>query len=350
MTRILTLACSCLALALGLAACGEKEEPSGAGSGGEAAKLRVMLDYFPNADHAGLYAAQAAGDLRRRGARRGAHAAARPVGAAEAPAGGEGRRRDLLRARAAARARGRRGPRLRRRARAEAADVADVGGQGRRSARRPGWRASASGPQASRTSPPTWRRSCAPRVSTRARSRRPTSASTSCPRCSRGASTRRWARSGTTRGRIWSAARRTRRSCAWRSWACRPTPSSSSSSGGAISTRTSARSSAGSSRPRARGTRRCATIPRPGIDALLEADPGLDRGLQEAVVDATLPVFFPEDESEPWGWQDPEEWQAYIDWMVDEELLTQPQTAERVLTNEFLPGEGLDPRSALEQD
>ncbi|MET0768704.1 MAG: ABC transporter substrate-binding protein, partial [Solirubrobacteraceae bacterium] len=62
MTRFLTLACTCLALALGLAACGEKEEPSGAGGGGDGpAALRVMLDYFPNADHAGLYAAQGAG-------------------------------------------------------------------------------------------------------------------------------------------------------------------------------------------------------------------------------------------------------------------------------------------------
>ena len=89
---------------------------------------------------------------------------------------------------------------------------------------------------------------------------------------------------------------------------------------------------------------------KPGIDALLEADPGLDRGLQEAVVAATLPVFFPDDDERPWGYQDAAEWQAYIDWMVGEGLLTRPQTAEQVLSNEFLPGEGLDPRSALEQD
>ena len=41
--------------------------------------------------------------------------------------------------------------------------------------------------------------------------------------------------------------------------------------------------------------------PAAGIDALLEADPGLDRGLQEAVVDATLPVFFPEDDDAALG-------------------------------------------------
>ena len=42
---------------------------------------------------------------------------------------------------------------------------------------------------------------------------------------------------------------------------------------------------------RPRGAR--ATTRRPGVDALLKADPDLDRGLQQAAVKATLPVFFP---------------------------------------------------------
>ncbi len=56
-----------LALSL-LTACGEKEEPARAG-GGDAARqpFTVLLDYFPNADHAGLYAAEATGDYRRAG-------------------------------------------------------------------------------------------------------------------------------------------------------------------------------------------------------------------------------------------------------------------------------------------
>jgi putative hydroxymethylpyrimidine transport system substrate-binding protein len=100
----------------------------------------------------------------------------------------------------------------------------------------------------------------------------------------------------------------------------------------------------------ARGHEALKADPKVGVDALLEADPGLDRGLQEAVVKATLPVFFPEDEARPFGYQDPAEWQAYIDWMKENELLSTDQTAERVLSNEFLAGEGLDPRDALEQD
>ena len=83
--------------------------------------------------------------------------------------------------------------------------------------------------------------------------------------------------------------------------------------------------------------------PEQGVDALMEADPGLDRGLQEAAVKATLPVFFPEDGDRPFGFQDPREWAAYERWMRDRELLTQPVGERAPLTNEFLPGEGLDP-------
>jgi putative hydroxymethylpyrimidine transport system substrate-binding protein len=85
--------------------------------------------------------------------------------------------------------------------------------------------------------------------------------------------------------------------------------------------------------------------PQVGIDALLEADGGLDRGLQEAVVRATLPVFFPEDEERPFGYMEPAEWAAYEDWMRERGLIKQPPD-RAPLTNEFLPGEGLDPGTA----
>jgi putative hydroxymethylpyrimidine transport system substrate-binding protein len=86
------------------------------------------------------------------------------------------------------------------------------------------------------------------------------------------------------------------------------------------------------------------------VDALLQAAPELDRGLQQAAVEATLPVFFPADAKRPFGWQDPEEWQRYIDWMLENGLIKRQQNAEQVLTNEFLAGQGLDPRDALQQD
>jgi putative hydroxymethylpyrimidine transport system substrate-binding protein len=93
----------------------------------------------------------------------------------------------------------------------------------------------------------------------------------------------------------------------------------------------------------ARGHAALRDDPQVGIDALLGADKGLDRGLQEAAVKATLPVFFPADQDRPFGYEDPAEWQRYADWMLDQGLIKRPQIAERVVTNEFLAGEGLDP-------
>jgi putative hydroxymethylpyrimidine transport system substrate-binding protein len=60
----------------------------------------------------------------------------------------------------------------------------------------------------------------------------------------------------------------------------------------------------------ARGHERLRKDATVGVDALLEADDGLDRDLQAAAVDATLPAFFPGDDR-PFGFQDPEEWAAY---------------------------------------
>ncbi|MGI8779100.1 MAG: ABC transporter substrate-binding protein [Solirubrobacteraceae bacterium] len=99
----------------------------------------------------------------------------------------------------------------------------------------------------------------------------------------------------------------------------------------------------------ARGHATLKADPAAGLDGLLEADKGLDRGLQEAAVNATLPVFFPEDPERPFGYQDPAEWQRYADWMLANGLVTRRQNAEQVMTNEFLAGQGLDP-GRLSQD
>ena len=93
----------------------------------------------------------------------------------------------------------------------------------------------------------------------------------------------------------------------------------------------------------ARGHRLLEQDPAAGVDPLMKASNGLDRGLQEAVVKATLPAFFPADEDQPYGWQDPAQWDAYGKWMQENGLLKRPPNAARALTNEFLPGQGLDP-------
>ena len=63
MTR---LSFALLALVLLLAGCGEKSDSANAGAG-HTEPFTVMLDYFPNADHAGIYAALASGEYERAG-------------------------------------------------------------------------------------------------------------------------------------------------------------------------------------------------------------------------------------------------------------------------------------------
>lgn len=96
------------------------------------------------------------------------------------------------------------------------------------------------------------------------------------------------------------------------------------------------------------GTEALRADPKSGVDALLNANDDLERKLQEAVVAKTLPVFFPADDEDPFGFMDPDEWRRYGQWMLDRGLIRRPIDPIS-LTNEFLPGapignerEGLD--------
>jgi putative hydroxymethylpyrimidine transport system substrate-binding protein len=91
----------------------------------------------------------------------------------------------------------------------------------------------------------------------------------------------------------------------------------------------------------AQGMKALKRDPNTGIDPLMRANRDLDRRLQEASVRATMPVFFPTDTSKPFGFMNPAEWAAYGDWMARNRLLRTPPDAGRALTNEFLPGEGV---------
>jgi putative hydroxymethylpyrimidine transport system substrate-binding protein len=96
----------------------------------------------------------------------------------------------------------------------------------------------------------------------------------------------------------------------------------------------------------ARGYMSLAKDPSTGVDGLLQADKGLDRGLQEASIKATLPDFFPADKRKPWGWQDRGAWDRYALWMKQNGLITGEPNGGAALTTEFLPGEQLDPDPA----
>jgi putative hydroxymethylpyrimidine transport system substrate-binding protein len=91
----------------------------------------------------------------------------------------------------------------------------------------------------------------------------------------------------------------------------------------------------------AQGMKALKADPNTGVEPLLRANRDLDRRLQEASVKATMPVFFPADSSKPFGWMDPAEWTAYGDWMARNRLLRNPPDAGAALTDEFLPGQGI---------
>jgi putative hydroxymethylpyrimidine transport system substrate-binding protein len=89
-----------------------------------------------------------------------------------------------------------------------------------------------------------------------------------------------------------------------------------------------------------RGTRDLKANPDAAIDGLLEANPDLDPELQRAVVEVTLPLFFAP-KGKPFGWQSPAEWDAFSAWMEDNRLLENPGDPQASYDNELLPGSGL---------
>ncbi|MEA2386902.1 MAG: putative hydroxymethylpyrimidine transport system substrate-binding protein [Thermoleophilaceae bacterium] len=88
-----------------------------------------------------------------------------------------------------------------------------------------------------------------------------------------------------------------------------------------------------------RGTDDLRRDPGAGLKGLLDANRDLDPELQRAVVDVTLPLFGPP-RGKPFGWQEPKEWNAFAKWMRDNELLENAIDARGAFTNEYLPGEG----------
>jgi putative hydroxymethylpyrimidine transport system substrate-binding protein len=90
----------------------------------------------------------------------------------------------------------------------------------------------------------------------------------------------------------------------------------------------------------AAGYRSLRTDPGTAVDALAQASHGIDKGLQDASIKATLPAFFPRDTANPWGWQDVTAWARYERWMRANRLLTRPPSEAPPLTNEFLAGRG----------
>jgi putative hydroxymethylpyrimidine transport system substrate-binding protein len=89
-----------------------------------------------------------------------------------------------------------------------------------------------------------------------------------------------------------------------------------------------------------RGTRDLRKDPDGAIEGLLDANPDLDPELQREAVKVTLPLFFAP-EGKPFGWQSPSEWDAFSAWMEDNRLLDHPGDPRAAYRNDLLPGSGL---------
>jgi putative hydroxymethylpyrimidine transport system substrate-binding protein len=88
-----------------------------------------------------------------------------------------------------------------------------------------------------------------------------------------------------------------------------------------------------------RGVRYLQRDPTTAIQGLLKPNPDLDPRLQQESVKVTMPYFLAPP-GKPYGWQDPTEWNAFATWMHDNGIL-QKTSAIGAFTNEFLPGQGL---------
>jgi putative hydroxymethylpyrimidine transport system substrate-binding protein len=91
----------------------------------------------------------------------------------------------------------------------------------------------------------------------------------------------------------------------------------------------------------ARGYEAARRDPQTAVNALLQAVPGLDPKLQLASARATLSAFFPSDPSKPWGWQDASTWNAYGQWLLNNHLISNPAAVADASTDELLAGQGL---------
>lgn len=87
-----------------------------------------------------------------------------------------------------------------------------------------------------------------------------------------------------------------------------------------------------------RGTAQAVAQPNAATQTILNAGDGLDPKVTAAQVRTTLPLLENTSKDRPFGYMDPAEWQAFINWMVENEILTAPQRAVDALNNELLPG------------
>jgi putative hydroxymethylpyrimidine transport system substrate-binding protein len=91
-----------------------------------------------------------------------------------------------------------------------------------------------------------------------------------------------------------------------------------------------------------RGEREVRADPAAAAKLVLAANPSLDLKLQTASIQRTLPASVPSEAGKPYGWQSPAAWAAFGRWMSAQGLLrSDPGSGLPPFTNEFLPGQGI---------
>jgi len=91
-----------------------------------------------------------------------------------------------------------------------------------------------------------------------------------------------------------------------------------------------------------RGEREVRANPAAAAALVVKANPSLEPKLQIASIEQALPAALPADPSKPFGWQDTSAWAAFGSWMFSHKLLQhEPNGGLPPFTNEFLPGQGI---------
>jgi putative hydroxymethylpyrimidine transport system substrate-binding protein len=91
-----------------------------------------------------------------------------------------------------------------------------------------------------------------------------------------------------------------------------------------------------------RGERRVRADPAAAAALLVKANPSLSLKLQLTSIERTLPASLPAEAGKPFGWQRPSAWASFGSWMSTHKLLAHdPNAGLPPFTNEFLPGQGI---------
>jgi putative hydroxymethylpyrimidine transport system substrate-binding protein len=87
-----------------------------------------------------------------------------------------------------------------------------------------------------------------------------------------------------------------------------------------------------------RGTDAAVANPEAATAAITAANHDLEPKLTAAEMTATLPLLAARDGNHPFGYMNPEEWEAFAAWMRDEELISGLPEAPELLSNDYLSG------------